>query len=108
MSDYGGVNVVCQMVFAHKLWVVESRVVGGEEEDAGNQELVVGAFALLRRQYTRNRLRNYDMRTLSFSAACGPCPRSTSIWRVFGCRSRALAMHRSASWEVEVSLPSKA
>jgi len=52
MSGYGGVDVVCQVVFAHELWVVEGCVVGGEEEDAGDEELVVGAFALLRHQYT--------------------------------------------------------
>ena len=50
MAGYGGVDVVCQMVFAHELWIVEGCVVSGEEKNAGDQELVVGAFALRKRQ----------------------------------------------------------
>jgi hypothetical protein len=34
------------MVLAYELWVIEFRLVGGEEEDAGEEELVVDTFAL--------------------------------------------------------------
>jgi hypothetical protein len=46
MAGNSGVDVFCQVVLAHELWIVEGRIVGGEEEDAGEEELIVGAFAL--------------------------------------------------------------
>lgn len=46
MALYCGVDVVCEVVLVHQLGVVEVRVVGYEEEDTGDQELVVDAIAL--------------------------------------------------------------
>jgi hypothetical protein len=43
---YCGVNVVCEVVLVHELGVVEVCVVGYEEEDTRDQELVVDALAL--------------------------------------------------------------
>lgn len=43
----GEVYVICELVFTNEFVVVEICVVGHEEEDAGEQELVVDVFALL-------------------------------------------------------------
>lgn len=92
---------------ADELRVVEGCVVGCEEEDAGGEEFVVDAFALggfsIELCILLERLR-----TFNFSAACGPWPRSTSIWRVLGWRRRALAIHRRASCDATVVSPSNA
>lgn len=54
MSCYCRVDVICKVVVSDELWVVEVRVVGGKEEDAGNKEFVIGAVALWSSQYTKN------------------------------------------------------
>lgn len=41
-----GVGVVCQVVLVHQVCVVEVCVVGCEEEDTREQELIVNTFAL--------------------------------------------------------------
>jgi hypothetical protein len=46
VSLYRGIDVVCQVVVVHQLCIVEVRVVGCEEEDTREQELVVDAIAL--------------------------------------------------------------
>lgn len=92
----------------NELVVVEVCAVGREEEYAREEKFVVDAVALWTVSIFTSVLSRVLAHTLNFSAASGPCPRSTKVWRASGCRSKALAIHLNASCETATSFSLKA
>jgi hypothetical protein len=95
MSKHGSVDAVSQVMVLDELGVVERCTICHEEEDTGEQEFVVDTVAL--DGVNKMRSQQSNGLALNLSAACGPWPRLTSVWRALGSSNRALAMQRRAS-----------
>lgn len=46
MALYGGIDMICQLILAYELRVVELGTVRGEEEDTRDQELIISVVIL--------------------------------------------------------------